>query len=131
MVVDRQTGVVAKWLNHKGIGFITPNADVPEGEDKKDILVHFEQIKQNTADGFRSLKQGSSVEYDLKQDEKNPEKMVAVNVTGEGGEDCEPRAKGEGKGKRTKGKGKGKRSKGKGKRKGKGKSSDEDKEDEE
>ena len=30
----------------KGIGFITPNADVAEGEEKKDILVHFEQIKQ-------------------------------------------------------------------------------------
>ena len=32
-----ETGVVAKWLNHKGIGFITP--DGQESEEGKDILV--------------------------------------------------------------------------------------------
>lgn len=129
---ERQTGVVAKWLNHKGIGFITPNADAPEGEEKKDILVHYEQLKQNSDDGFKSLKQGATVEYDLGNDEKDPEKKVAVNVTGPDGADCEPRGKGEGKkggkGKGKKGsKGKGKKGKGKGKKgKGKGKRSDDE-----
>jgi len=102
---ERKTGVVAKWLNHKGIGFITP-----EGAEE-DVLVHFEQIKQNTEDGFKSLAQGSKVEFELQQDPKNSEKFVAVNVTGENGEDCEPKKKGQGKGKGKGKKGKGKKSK--------------------
>jgi CspA family cold shock protein len=105
----RQTGTVAKWLNHKGIGFITPEG---ETEGVNDILVHFQQIKQESEDGFRSLDQGSKVEYDLEADPKNPEKQVAVNVTGPDGADCAPKTKGRGKGK---GKGKGKKGKGKGK----------------
>lgn len=58
MAVEKQTGTVAKWLNHKGIGFITPEG---EEEGKNDILVHYEQIKQETEDGFKSLQQGSKV----------------------------------------------------------------------
>jgi cold shock CspA family protein len=81
----RQTGTVAKWLNHKGIGFITP-----EGEEagENDILVHYEQIKQGSGEDFKSLEQGSTVEYELQQDPKNEDKHIAVNVTGPGGEDC-------------------------------------------
>merc|ERR1712194_835916 len=82
-----------------GIGFITPN----EGGDGSDILVHFEQIKQNSEDGFKSLQVDSTVEYDLMPDPKNPEKSIASNVTGEDGGDCLPKVKGKGKG----GKGKG------------------------
>ena len=40
----RKTGTVAKWLNHKGIGFITPEGQ--ESVEGQDISVHFEQIKQ-------------------------------------------------------------------------------------
>lgn len=58
MVAERLTGTVAKWLNHKGIGFITP--DSAEDEDS-DILVHYQQIKQETEDGFKSLAMGSKV----------------------------------------------------------------------
>jgi cold shock CspA family protein len=36
MPETRQTGVVAKWLNHKGIGFITPQG---AEEGASDILV--------------------------------------------------------------------------------------------
>merc|ERR1712087_833567 len=106
-MVNRQNGVVAKWLNHKGIGFITP-AGSEEGDN--DILVHFSEIQQETGDGFKSLKQGSAVEYDLQDDPKNADKKIAVKVSGPGGVDCEPRVKGErkGKGKGGKGKGKGK-----------------------
>jgi len=115
---QRHTGVVAKWLNHKGIGFITPDG---EGEGAGDILVHYGQIKQASEDGFKSLEQGSKVEYSLEADPKNPEKKIAVNVTGVDGEDCLPKRKGKGKGKgggkrSSKGKGKGKKGKGKGKK---------------
>ena len=48
--------------------------------------------------------QGSKVEFKLETDPKNPEKKVAVDVTGVDGAECEPRVKG--KGKRSKGKGK-------------------------
>lgn len=123
MPTERQTGIVAKWLNHKGIGFITPDGTEGEGND---VLVHFEQIKQETEDGFKSLQQGAKVEFELQADPKNPDsgRQVAVNVTGEEGADCEPKKKGQGKG------GKGKRGKGKG-RKGKGKKSADDAEEKE
>jgi len=133
-MAGKQTGVVAKWLNHKGIGFITP--DGSEGGEGLDILVHFEQIKQSSEDGFKSLEQGSKVAFDLEVDPKNPEKKVAINVTGPDGEDCIPRQKGagkggKGKGKGKKGKGKGKKGKGKGKKgKGKGKGDDDEEEEE-
>jgi len=113
---SRQTGVVAKWLNHKGIGFITPDGVEGEGND---ILVHYGQIQQASEDGFKSLEQGAKVEFSLEEDPKNPEKKIAVNVTGVDGEDCAPKRKGKGKGKsgkKGKGKGKGKKGKGKGKK---------------
>ncbi|CAD7941471.1 unnamed protein product [Amoebophrya sp. A120] len=137
--MTRHTGVVVKWLNHKGIGFITPDS-VKENEkgdgdadsNASDILVHFQHIQQTSGDGFKSLQNGSQVEYDLEDDPKHPgEKMIAINVTGPGGVDCTPKRKGgqgggasspEGNkpknnnGKKGKGKGKkGKKGKGKGK----------------
>lgn len=112
---QRHTGTVAKWLNHKGIGFITP--DGSESKEGEDILVHYQQIKQASEDGFKSLEQGSKVEFELENDPKDTSKQVAVNVTGVNGEDCSAKKKGKGKGKggKRKGKGKGKSSKGKGK----------------
>jgi len=130
---DRQQGTVAKWLNHKGIGFITPKDVEPakDGEESNDILVHYMQIKQSSEDGFKSLEQGSTVEYELEADPKNPEKKIAVNVTGLDGEDCAPKKKYKGGGKGSKGKkGKGKGRKGKGKGK-KDKDGDDEEEDEE
>jgi len=115
--MGRQTGTVAKWLNHKGIGFITPEGET-EGEN--DILVHYQQIKQSSEDGFVSLEAGSTVEYELEADPKNADKQIAVKVTGPDGADCVPRSKGKGKGK-----GRGKKGKGKGK---KGKKGDDDEE---
>lgn len=108
---DRFTGTVAKWLNHKGIGFITPDEDTADVEG--DVLVHYMQIKQETEDGFKSLDAGAKVEYELESDPKNPEKKVAVNVTGPGGEACKPKTKGSGRGGKGKGKGKGRKGKGK------------------
>lgn len=84
----RQTGTVVKWLNHRGIGFITP-----DGQDTMigtDFLVHYSQIKQSK-DGFKSIAEGSRVEFDTTQDPKNAGKLIAINVTGVGGGDCESR----------------------------------------
>lgn len=55
------TGTV-KWFNDaKGYGFITPD-DVGE-----DLFAHFSAIKM---DGFKTLKQGQRVTFDLKEGEK-------------------------------------------------------------
>lgn len=110
----KNTGVVANWLNFKGIGFITPDG-AKEGD--KDILVHYSSIKQESTDGFKSLKIGSKVEYKVDSDPRDAEKQVATDVTGEDGADCEPREKGKGKGKGKGRKGKGRKGKGKGAKK--------------
>ena len=58
-----------KWFNEKkGYGFI-------EQEDGPDVFVHQSAIK---AEGFRTLKEGDRVSFDIEQGEKGP---AAVNVT--------------------------------------------------
>ena len=60
-----------KWFNNrKGFGFI---AD-PEGGDA-DIFVHYSEIR---TDGFKTLEEGDSVEFELSPSERGPK---ALNVT--------------------------------------------------
>lgn len=55
------TGTV-KWFNAaKGYGFITPD------DGGEDLFAHFSAIKM---DGFKTLKQGQRVTFDLKEGEK-------------------------------------------------------------
>ena len=61
---------VVKWFNNqKGYGFITP-----ENSDK-DVFVHFSSI---SGDGYKSLKEGEQVQFDIKD---GPKGEQAVNVS--------------------------------------------------
>lgn len=64
-----RTAGTVKWFNdEKGFGFITPE------NGAKDCFVHHSAIN---ADGFKSLKEGDRVEFDVIQDVKGPK---ATNV---------------------------------------------------
>jgi len=57
-----------KWFNNsKGYGFI-------QQDNGDELFVHFSGIK---GQGFRTLREGQSVEFDIEQDAKGPR---AVNV---------------------------------------------------
>ena len=63
------TGTV-KWLNEaKGYGFITPE------DGSKDLFVHFSNIK---GDGYKTLAEGATVNFETRQGQKGPE---AYDVT--------------------------------------------------
>jgi CspA family cold shock protein len=64
---DRITGTVKWFSNVKGYGFI-------EREDGPDVFVHFSAIQE---EGYRSLKEGEAVEFDIENGEKGPQ---AANV---------------------------------------------------
>ena len=60
----RELGVV-KWFNgEKGYGFIAR-----DNEDK-DVFVHFTAIK---AEGFRTLREGQRVEFEVVDGDKGPQ----------------------------------------------------------
>ena len=57
-----------KWFNNqKGYGFIT-------AEDGKDVFVHFSGLNM---EGYKTLEEGASVEFDITDGAKGPQ---AVNV---------------------------------------------------
>jgi len=65
-IMERGT---VKWFNNaKGYGFINR-------ESGQDLFVHFKSI---VGEGYKSLKQGETVEFDVEQGEKG---LQAINVT--------------------------------------------------
>ena len=65
------TGTV-KWFNDsKGYGFITRD----DGE--KDVFVHFSDIQ---GAGFRSLREGDKVEFEVREDPKGPRASNVVVI---------------------------------------------------
>jgi cold shock protein len=62
------TGVVKWFSDKKGYGFI-------EQEDGSDVFVHHSAIN---ASGFKSLKEGDRVTFDIEQGQKG---SAAANVT--------------------------------------------------
>jgi CspA family cold shock protein len=64
---ERETGTV-KWFNDsKGYGFI-------ERQGGPDVFVHFSAIQ---SDGYRTLKEGQRVEFNIEQ---GPKGLQAANV---------------------------------------------------
>ena len=64
------TGIV-KWFNDaKGFGFVTPD------EGGEDLFAHFSAINSN---GFKSLKEGQKVTFDITQ---GPKGKQATNIQG-------------------------------------------------
>jgi CspA family cold shock protein len=62
------TGTVKWFSDEKGFGFITPD------EGSRDLFVHHSAIQ---ADGYRSLAEGTKVEY---EEEPSPKGPKAINV---------------------------------------------------
>ena len=62
---------IVKWFNNqKGYGFITP-------ESGSDVFVHHSSIQE---DGYKSLNEGQSVEFEIRQGPKGEEAVDVVKV---------------------------------------------------
>jgi CspA family cold shock protein len=60
-----------KWFNdQKGYGFIT-------AEGQPDVFVHFSAIE---GDGFRTLREGEQVEFEIKASERGAEASRVIKV---------------------------------------------------
>jgi CspA family cold shock protein len=65
------TGTVKWFSDAKGYGFITRD----DGE--KDVFVHFTDIR---GEGFRSLREGDRVEFEVREESKGPRAANVVVV---------------------------------------------------
>jgi len=64
---------IVKWFNNKkGFGFI---AD-PSGASS-DIFVHYSEIR---GDGFKTLEEGDSVEFELSPSDRGPKALNVVRI---------------------------------------------------
>ena len=63
------TGKVKWFDDQKGYGFITSD------DEGKDIFVHFSAIQ---ADGYKSLEEGQTVDYDVTETDRGPQAQNVV-----------------------------------------------------
>lgn len=64
-------GIVKKWFDQKGYGFISQ-------DDGTDVFVHYADIQGG---GYRSLDVGDKVEFEIIQSGKGPKAQNVVRVT--------------------------------------------------
>lgn len=70
IIMSRLRGVV-KWFSpEKGFGFI-------ELENSEDVFVHYSSIM---VDGFRTLKQGQNVEFEIEEGERGKQAKNVVII---------------------------------------------------
>jgi CspA family cold shock protein len=70
-VSERKNGTV-KWFNpSKGYGFI-------EFEDNKEIFVHYTAIQM---EGYRALKQGQIIEFEIEEGPKGIQAIAVIPVS--------------------------------------------------
>jgi CspA family cold shock protein len=63
---------VVKWFNpKKGYGFIT-------SEDGKEIFVHFSSLQ---GEGFKTLREGDEVKFEITQGEKGDQATLVVKLS--------------------------------------------------
>lgn len=61
-----------KWFNNsKGYGFIS-------SEGKKDVFVHFKAI---VAEGYKTLNEGDSVEFEIEDGPKGPQAANVIRIS--------------------------------------------------
>lgn len=74
---DNDSGTVflgtTEWFS-KGYGFIKPDIEGP------DLFVHFSDI---TVEGFKSLKKGQRVSYQIGKNHRDQDKAINVQVLGD------------------------------------------------
>ncbi len=68
-VLGMSRGTVKWFSDQKGYGFVTPE------DGSKDVFVHFSAIG---GDGFKTLKEGQTIEFEITQGPKGPQ---ASNIT--------------------------------------------------
>lgn len=71
MSLDRMRGVV-KWFSaEKGYGFISRE------DEGGDVFVHYSAIQ---TDGYRTLEQGDTVEFEITQGQKGPQASNVIKT---------------------------------------------------
>ena len=64
-------GTVKWFSDQKGYGFVTPD------DGSKDVFIHYSAIQ---GDGFKSLKEGDKVDFEVTQGPKGPQASNVVKA---------------------------------------------------